>query len=138
MKRRKKVLLGLLGVLVALLVVWVVLNPPGRFGMCRFAFTTYNCVPYPAMDIQVRADGVSRRVERTHDLRLPAVQWLLDSQPDVLIISTGWQGAVNVADAIREIKRCKVEVLMTPEAIDRFNRLKRAGKKVAIHVHSTC
>ncbi len=138
MKRRKKFLLVALVVLVALLVVWVVINPPGRFGLCRFAFTTYNCIPYPAMDIQVRADGRARRVAKTHGLELPAVQWLLDSQPDVLIISIGWQGAANVAVAIREIKRCRIEVLMTEAAIDRFHQLKKEGKKVAIHVHSTC
>ncbi len=138
MKRRKKVLLGLLGVLVALLVVWVALNPPGTFGFCSFAFTTYNCIPYPAVDIQVRVDGASRRVAKTHGLELPAVQWLLDSKPDVLIISIGWQGAVNVPQAIREIKGCTVEVLTTDAAIDRFGQLKKEGKKVAIHVHSTC
>lgn len=138
MKRGKKVLLGLLGVLVVLLAVWVAFNPPGTFGFCRFAVTTYNCIPYPATDIQVRADGQVRRVEKTHRLELPAVQWLLDSQPDVLIISTGWQGVVNVAEAITQIKRCRVEVLKTDEPIDRFGQLKKEGKKVAIHVHSTC
>ena len=138
MTRKKKILVGTLSTLMVLLIVWVAINPPGTFGYCRFALTTYGSVPYPALDIQVQSDGRLRFVDKTHDLKFDAIEWLLASGPDVLIICKGWQGVVRVNEDITAIDNCTVEVLKTGEAISRFRELKKQGKKVAIHVHSTC
>lgn len=137
MTRRKK-LLYVVGAVLILLSIWLLVNPPGTFGFCRFGITTYNCIPYPTSDIQVRADGEMRRVQKTHNLQLTAVEWLLDPKPNVLIISTGWHGVVKVQQAITEIKQCNVELMKTGDAIRRFRELRKQGKKVAIHIHSTC
>lgn len=126
------------GVLVVLLVGWIILNPPGRFGVCTFGLTTYGCIPHPASDIQVRADGVTRTVGKTHDLKLSHVQWLLDPAPEVLIIGTGWDGVTSPEKAISNITQCEVRIAKTGEAISLYNQLKKQGKTVAIHVHSTC
>ncbi len=81
MSRNKlRTLAGLL-LLALLLVLWIFFNPIGRFGWCAFAVTTYNALPRPVMDIQVRADGKVRTVEKRHDLRLEDVAWLLDPLP---------------------------------------------------------
>ena len=135
---RKKKLLGALGLLITLFMIWVVISPPGTFGWCRFGLTTYSSVPYPGFDIQVRGDGDVRRVQKTHELKLSEIEWLLDPRPDVLIISTGWQGAVRVGDDISQLDQCAVEMLNTGEAIQRYRELKKRRKKVSIHVHSTC
>jgi hypothetical protein len=125
-------------VLVVLLLGWVLLNPPGRLGICTFGLTTYGCIPHPVSDIQVRCDGRTRSVEKTHDLKLEHVQWLLDPIPTVLIISTGWDGVTNTEQKIRDLKDCEVRILKTGEAVKEYNHLKKQGEKIAIHVHSTC
>ncbi|MHC4506741.1 MAG: MTH938/NDUFAF3 family protein [Planctomycetota bacterium] len=138
MSRRKKILLLVLGALCLAVVGWFVFTPPGDFGHCSFGVTTYNGIPYSRSDIQVRSDGELRRVKKTHDLELGAVEWLLDPEPDVLIIGTGWRGAVKVEKALAETSRCTVEIMTTGEAVRRYGELKGEGKKVAIHIHSTC
>ena len=125
-------------VMVVLLLGWVLLNPPGRLGICAFGLTTYDCIPYPVSDIQIRCDGRTRSVEKTHDLKLEHVQWLLDPMPTVLIISTGWDGVTNPEQKIRDLKDCEVRILKTGEAVKEYNHLKKQGEKIAIHVHSTC
>lgn len=138
MPLKRKILLA--AVLLPLLAVagWTFSQPGDDFGVCRFGLTTYDRVPWLAVDIQVAADDQVRRVEKTHDLRKPALDWLLQSNPEILIVAEGWDGVVQVADVIRAITDCEVEVLRTGEAIERFRALKRQGKRVAIHVHSTC
>ena len=89
-------------------------------------------------DLQVRADGTRRTVAKTHDLAFEIVQWLLEPKPDVLIISLGWDGVVRPDERIRGHKDCELHLLKNREAIDLFNRLKKSGKRVAIHLHSTC
>ena len=50
----------------------------------------------------------------------------------------GWDGITSPDDKIRDYKACDVHLLKNKEAIALFNRLKGAGKRVAIHYHSTC
>jgi len=135
--RRRKLAVALI-LLAVFAAVWCVANPPGRFGWCRYALTTYNCIPRPVSDHQVRADGSRRTVAKTHDLSFEIVQWLLEPKPEVLIISLGWDGVVRPDERIRSIQDCEVHLLQNREAIDLFNRLKKSGKRVAIHLHSTC
>jgi hypothetical protein len=124
--------------LIVILVGWVLLNPPGRFGLCTFGLITYHCIPRPVSDIQVRCDGATRTVAKTHYLKFSHVQWLLDPVPDILIIGTGWDGVTTPERAITGIKQCEVRLLKTGEAIKLYNKLTRKGMKVAIHIHSTC
>lgn len=134
-KRKLAIAFILLAVFVA---VWCVANPPGRFGWCRYALTTYNCFPRLVSDLQVRADGSRRTVPKTHDLAFADIQWLLESKPEALIISLGWDGVVRPDEKIRGHKDCELHLLKNREAINLFNRLKKSGKRVAIHLHSTC
>jgi hypothetical protein len=135
---KKKRITIILGVILVGLVVWLCVNPPGRFGFCSFAYITYNSIPRPLSDLQVRSDGKTRSVEKTHDLKLQHVEWLLEPKPEILIIGTGWDGVTKPSPEIRTIQDCEVRILKTQEAIKLFNRLKRDKRKVAIHLHSTC
>ncbi|MGD0091640.1 MAG: hypothetical protein ABSE73_17120 [Planctomycetota bacterium] len=135
---RKRKLIVLLVVVVVLSATWFVANPPGRFGWCCFGYATYGAWPRVISDFQVRADGNVRKVEKTHQLSFERIEWLLDSNPEVLIIALGWDGVTTPDDRIREYKGCEVHILRNKEAIDLFNRLKHSGKRVAIHYHSTC
>mgnify|MGYP001178120462 CR=1 FL=1 len=137
MKPRTKLIVTLVGIGV-ISTIWLVGNPPGRFGWCCFGYATFNSLPRPVSDLQVRADGSTRKVAKTHDLSFEQIEWLLDTKPEVLIIAAGWEGAAVPDQKIREYKNCEVHILKNNEAIDLFNRLKRSGKRVAIHYHSTC
>ena len=135
--RRRKLAIALI-FLAVFVAVWCAANPPGRFGWCRYALTTYNRIPRPVSDLQVRADGTRRTIAKTHDLAFEMIQWLLEPKPEVLIISLGWDGVVRPDERIRSLKDCEVHLLKNREAIDLFNRLKKSGRRVAIHLHSTC
>lgn len=136
MSRRKVcILIGFVAVLGA---AWLFFNPPGRFGWCRFAVTTYGCVPRVVSDLQVAADGKVRKVAKTHELGYEKIEWLLEGKPEVLIIGIGWDGAVRIDEKIRSLSGIQLELLKSGEAIQLFNRLKKSGKKAAIHLHSTC
>jgi hypothetical protein len=121
-----------------LLVAWFALDRPGRFGPSCFGYTSYGALPRPVVDFDVRADRALRYVAKTHDVGLAEIQWLLDPPPDVLIICEGWQRRVQVRDDVRRLEGVRVEILPTGAAQRLFNRLRRQGRRVAIHVHSTC
>ncbi|MCC6680063.1 MAG: hypothetical protein IT445_04080 [Phycisphaeraceae bacterium] len=135
---RHKKLIALLVVVVVLFTLWLFTNPPGRFGWSYYGFSTYNSLPRFVSDFQIRGDGQIRKIDKTHDLSFDQIQWLLDPRPDVLIIAQGWQGLTVPDDRIRTYEGCEIHILTNKKAIDLYNRLKRAGKRVAIHYHSTC
>jgi hypothetical protein len=134
----KRRLIALLVVMVVVSTIWLLTNPPGRFGWCCFGYSTYSACPRPISDFQVRVDGSTRKVPKTHLLTFAQIEWLLDPKPEVLIIALGWDGMTTPEERIRQYKGCEVHCLENPEAIALFNRLKRSGKQVAIHYHSTC
>ena len=136
--KRKRRIITVLVVVAFLSGAWLIANPLGRFGWCCFGYATYNAWPRPISDFQVRADGSTRKVNKTHQLSFEQAEWLVDPTPDVLIIAVGWDGVATPDDRIREHKDCEIHILKNREAIKLFNRLKRAGKRVAIHYHSTC
>jgi hypothetical protein len=66
---------------------------------------------------------------------------LVFERPDVVLIGTGQYGALRVAGEVtRWAKKAGVELiaLPTPQAIERFNELSQAGKRVAAYLHVTC
>ena len=136
MKKKRRMIFG--ASLAILFIGWVLLNPSDRFGFCTFGLTTYSCIPRPAVDVQVRCDGTTRSVEKTHALKLEHVQWLLEPMPSILIIGIGWDGAVHSLEQVKDLKDCEVRILKTGDAIEEYNRLKSEGQMVAVHIHSTC
>ncbi len=134
----KKKLVGGSVAAAIVLVVWLVFNPPCKFGYCCYAYTTYNAMPRPLSDLQIRCDGTVRKIQKTHALTYEMIEWLLDPLPEVLIVATGWDGVTQPDERIQNIKSCAVHILKNKEAIALFNQLKKEKKRVAIHFHSTC
>ena len=140
---KKKVLLACPAAVVVLVVVWVAFNPPGRFGYHRFGLTVYSGIPFPAVDVVVHANGFpGLRGSKAHWVSVEEFERLIghraDAWPDVVIVGTGYEGRVQVEESILTRSGPAVEVLPTPQAIRRFNELRRAGKRVAAIIHSTC
>ena len=140
MRLSRKRLLIATAVSVAVVGAWLAFNGPGRFGPSCYGYISYNALPRPLMDFQVRADGALRRVPKTHDVGAAELAWLLDAPPEVLILCKGWSGGVRPRPDVEPLGRpgLEVRILPTGEALDLFNRLRKAGRRVAIHVHSTC
>lgn len=66
---------------------------------------------------------------------------VLDHPPEVLVIGTGHDGAMQVpeetAEALRQMG-IEVRITETREAVEDFNRLQREGAKVVAALHLTC
>lgn len=95
-------------------------------------------LPRPIFDLHIDADGEVRTVTKTHDLAFETLQWLVGSNPDVLIIAVGWDGVVRPQARIRALDDRYVRILKNREAIRLYNDFRRSGKRVALHYHSTC
>jgi hypothetical protein len=136
MRRARIVLLVLVGVASG---GWVTANQSGRFGISGFGLTTYSRLPLPAVDLQVRSDATLRWVTKSHDVDATTLAWLTSEQkPDVLIIALGWRGAMRTPDNLEASLGIPFIALPTDKALSLYNSLRDAGKRVAIHVHSTC
>src|SRR4030095_16427549 len=122
MKPKKK-LIAVLVFIAVLSTIWLVANPPGRLGWCCYAYSTFGACPRPISDFQVRSDGSTRNVAKTHYLTLEKIEWLLDLKTEVLIIARVWDGITNPDDRVRELKDCEIHLLKNKEAIELFNRL---------------
>jgi len=69
------------------------------------------------------------------------VEKLLSGKPEIIIIGNGTEGALEVTEEIKKkIKEAGVElkILLTPQAIEEFNNLYQAGRRVNALIHTTC
>jgi len=67
---------------------------------------------------------------------LAAIEGLLKEGLDALIIGTGYDNLVQVEEEVAAMPA--VVILLTPQAVRRYNELKGEGKRVAAIIHSTC
>jgi len=69
------------------------------------------------------------------------VENLFSNDPEVIIIGTGWVGALKVPPIIEkeaEHRGIELKLLKSPRAVKEFNRLITEGKRVNALIHSTC
>ena len=143
----KKAIL-VVAVVVVLITAWVGFNPIGRFGFCRFGLLVYSAIPFPGVDLVIHANGLPALRGSTvldwtvqgkaHFVGFAEIEPLLRERPDVLIIGTGYDNMVQVEEEILAMSAVQVLPLPTPQAVRRYNELRREGKRVAAIIHSTC
>jgi hypothetical protein len=134
----KKVIIIIAGVIV-LITAWIGCNPIGRFGFCHFGLLVYSAIPFPGVDLVIHANGwPAIRGSKAHSVSFAEIEPLLREGPDVLIIGIGYSSLVRVEEEIRGISAVQILPLPTPEAVRRYNELRRQGKRVAAIIHSTC
>lgn len=66
---------------------------------------------------------------------------LLFERPEIIIIGTGVNGLMEISpEVLKFAKEKKIEVvsMLTSQAIEKFNQLVKAGKKVVAYMHVTC
>ncbi len=135
-KRCSVVILSLLVLL--LLVPILSMVYPGKVTYSRFGLTVYGAIPVPTLDITVGTDGMLWFRDKSHYVSIEEVMALLSSDTEVVVIATGWQGAVRLGPAVEEIEGIEVHVLQTPAAFELFNEYVSQGRKVVLIAHSTC
>ena len=100
-----------------------------------------------ANDVHIATDGavarrkkkpIKKRYGTSHRIGPEELEPLCKGHPDVLVIGTGHQGAVELTPEGEEFLQARcigVEALVTPDAVKAFNKAK--GRKAAI-LHATC
>ncbi len=66
---------------------------------------------------------------------------ILNANPDVLVVGTGYAGFMEVPSSLRlllERNNIRLIAEKTPEAVETFNHLRLQGKRVAAAFHLTC
>jgi len=98
-------------------------------------------------DIVIRLDGEvkkrkkklsSERYGTSHTISLAEAKHIYDKGAERLIVGTGQYGYVKLSDEAAEYmarKKCSVELMPTPEAVDAWNQ---AGGAVIAMFHVTC
>ncbi len=92
-------------------------------------------------DVFSRNKGALRAIYGTsHFLSEEESKRLLQGSPQAIVIGTGHSKMLQVNEEIIDNlkKNCAVYVLSTPEAVKKFNQLKKEKKKVNALFHTTC
>ena len=79
--------------------------------------------------------------EEGHSLCLGDLSWILDREPDVLIIGTGKSGVMKVPNkVIEKLEEEGIEVVAktTTEAVKTYNNLDSSSQIIAAGFHLTC
>ncbi len=66
---------------------------------------------------------------------------LLKQNPEIIIIGTGQDGAMEIdRELIEDFKKKNIEVIaeITPKAIEIYNEKKKQGKRINALIHTTC
>lgn len=129
-------LLKLFSIFMILSFLWILLNPKGYFGFSTFGLTTYSGVPIPYFDVKIYGNGLLQLREKSHFISLEEVKPLMKDS-EVLILGIGYDKAVKVDERIFK-SGIEVISLRSDKAIEKFNELKKKGKRVAAIIHSTC
>ena len=76
-----------------------------------------------------------------HNLCIDDLKEVIKRKPEVLIIGNGYSGVMRVPKSVvEELQQMGIKVIVrhTREAVDEYNKLVRAGAKVAAALHLTC
>jgi len=113
-----------------------------------YGLVVYRGIPIPFFDIMIFPDGGFRIVDKKHYFNPGDRKALLEKKADIVIVSSGYRGmgARGLGNSISEFgynpfidRNTQIIILITPEAIKTYNRLRREGKKnILFVIHTTC
>lgn len=111
-----------------------------RIDGTSFGSITVDGKQYPH-DVWILADGSIRRRDRDHEFTLNELYFLLEGEPELVIVGTGQSGCVQVDKEAAELavkQGVKIIDDITPDALKRYNEAVNAGRRVAGAFHVTC
>lgn len=108
----------------------------------KFGYIRINGVEYDR-DVIIFPDRVSPGWwrEEGHDLSLRDLTEVLEYEPAVLVVGTGAHGVMKIPQAVAEeleARGIEVRVAKTGEAVETYNELIAAGRRVVAALHLTC
>ena len=94
-------------------------------------------------DVIITSDSVKANWWRKegHNLAIADLDDVLDDNPEVLIIGSGYYGRMQVPEVTRDFlkaKGIKVEVAPTSDAVEKFNQLQQECARIVAALHLTC
>jgi len=119
-------------------------GPITRFEWARFTINgaVHGTEEGVGKDILLCAEGVSAWHEREgHKLKPGMLTRALKLKPEVLLIGTGVDGALEIGKKARaavEAAHVPLVAMRTPQACQEYNRLFHLRKKVVLLAHGTC
>lgn len=111
-----------------------------RIDGTSFGSITVDGKQYPH-DVWILADGSIRRRDRDHEFTLNELYFLLEGEPELVMVGTGQSGCVRVDKEAAELavkQGVKMMDDITPDALKRYNEAVNAGRRVAGAFHVTC
>jgi len=79
--------------------------------------------------------------DKSHHVTAKDFKHMMLREPEVVIISTGFNNLVKIDEGVFELaKQSGIELfeLPTPDALKKFQELSKKGKNVAARIHTTC
>jgi hypothetical protein len=109
-----------------------------RFGSIRVNEVVYT------RDIIILPSGQVKpnwwRIEG-HKLHLEDLKDLIEAKPEIIVVGTGFYGAMDVPlDIVKVLRSQYIELIArkTSEAVELYNSLSSRGRRVAAALHLTC
>ena len=108
-----------------------------EFGRIRIEGKDYDS------DVIISADGVQDQWWRKegHNLDVEDLGTILQRNPELLIVGSGYYGRMKVPDKTRDYlveKGVRVEVINTTEAVTKYNELQKECARIVAALHLTC
>ncbi len=66
---------------------------------------------------------------------------LVSGKPEIVLVATGWSGLVKIDEDFRKELgkgKVKLETVLTPKVVKRYNQLVQEGRRVNSLIHTTC
>jgi hypothetical protein len=90
-------------------------------------------------DLLLFWDGTIITKEKSHEVTESVMRRLLAKKPEIVILGIGFDGIVSISRAAKRLARdIELIIELTPGALKTFEKIQRAGKKVACLAHPTC
>lgn len=110
-----------------------------QFGTVVYRGRVYSCDVYvhPSGRVEPRRVELQPGYSSGHRVGAAEIEWLLQEDPDYILIGTGFNGALHLTQDAREFleeKGALYRELLTPRAVEEYNR----SYNCAILVHVTC
>jgi len=114
---------------------------PPKVDSFRFGRIVIDSKPYQK-DIVILPEGVKTNWWRKegHNLQVDDLEWVMEAQPEVLIIGKGTMNRMQVSkDVLETCKNAGIETieLSSNDACQHYNKM-RLKKKTALALHLTC
>ncbi|MBL7190988.1 VanZ family protein [bacterium] len=110
--------------------------------------TIYKGLPLPFFDIIIYPNSCFHLIDKKHFFRPQDKKYLQKQEPDIILIGSGSMGKGGKGFDVETgtyfmfnhftMKGTQLIILPTPEACEKFNELKKAGKSVLFVIHNTC